>query len=79
MKLKQFAAASEPLTPRECDAVCDAARHAIGHPNDVASPCAMRHAPGAMCLAQTLTKGHAFAERQRRGATEAAVLDDIDC
>ena len=38
MKLKQFAAASEPLTLRQCDSE----RHAIGHSNDVASPCAMR-------------------------------------
>ena len=30
-----------------------------------------RHAPCAMRLAQTLTMGHAFAERQRRGVTEA--------
>ena len=39
MKLKQFAA-SEQLTPRDCDALCDAlcdaACHAIEHSNDVA-------------------------------------------
>ena len=60
MKLKQFDAASEPLTRRECDSE----RHPIGHSNDVGSPCAMR-------LALRLTMGHAFAERQRRGVIEA--------
>ena len=38
-----------------------------------------RSLTSAMCLAQTLAMGHAFAERQRRGATEATALDDIDC
>ena len=38
-----------------------------------------RSLTSAMCLAQTLAMGHAFAERQRLGATEAAALDDIDC
>ena len=43
MKLKPFAATREQPTPREYDA----ARHVIGHPNDVASPYAIRHSPGA--------------------------------
>ena len=75
MKLKPFAATREQPTPREYDA----ARHAIGHPNDVASPYAVRRAPGAWRLTQTLATDHAFAERQTRGATAAVALDDIDC
>lgn len=38
-----------------------------------------RSLTSAMCLAQTLAMGLAFAERRRRGATPAADLDDIDC
>jgi len=33
----------------------------------------------ALCLAQTLAMGIAFAERRRRGSDAAAELDDIDC
>ena len=38
-----------------------------------------RSLTSAMCLAQTLAMGLAFAERQRRGAADPAALDDIDC
>jgi len=38
-----------------------------------------RSLTSAMCLAQTLTMGLAFAARRRRGATPAVDLDDIDC
>jgi len=38
-----------------------------------------RSLTSAMCLAQTLAMGLAFAERRRRGATPATGLGDIDC
>jgi len=38
-----------------------------------------RSLTSAMCLAQTLAMGLAFAERGRRGAALDSGLDDIDC
>ena len=38
-----------------------------------------RSLTSAMCLAQTLAMGLAFAERRKRGAAPAIALDDIDC
>jgi len=38
-----------------------------------------RSLTSAMCLAQTLAMGLAFAERRRRGTSAPAALEDIDC
>jgi hypothetical protein len=38
-----------------------------------------RSLTSAMCLAQTLTMGLAFAEQRKHGAAPAIGLDDIDC
>lgn len=82
-------------TLKVCEQVRDAGARRLAITDGVLSPVArdadlvlqvndaellgFRSLTSAMCLAQTLAMGLAFAERRRRGASAPAALDDIDC